>query len=107
MLLAQLFALGLERNALLLDDSFDCLLDVVVLDAGEFLQGMPVIETVAARKHERPGYHEPEEHAVLVDAPDKGYAAVEVVVVPFEVVGDGHEFVRLEALRHHAEVLVQ
>ena len=36
-------------------------------DAGEFLQAVPVVAAVPAGEYQRAGYHEPCEHAVLVD----------------------------------------
>ena len=66
-----------------------------------------MIETIPAGEYERARYHEPDEYAVFADAPDERHQAVDVFVIRLQVVGHRDEFFRLEACRHHAEVLVQ
>ncbi len=106
-LFQNLFALGFGRRLLFLENPLDRLLDVEVLDAGEFLQRVPVVQAVAAGENQCARHHEPDEHALVVDTPDKRNLAIGRFVLLSQVLIDCHEFVGLEACRHHAEVIVQ
>ncbi len=74
-----------------LDDAVDGGFDVEILDAGQFLERVPVVEAITAGKDEGAGHDQPHEQPLFVNGPDIRHRAVGEIVACVEVLVDRYE----------------